>query len=178
MPAPLIYVSAGQINAIVPYEMASQYSPVSIQVFYQGNQTNGVPVYVNDTSPEIFTVNGSGSGAGAILNQDSTLNATGNPAVAGSVVQIFATGEGLTNPPSVDGALATGPVYPAPVAPVSVTIGGQPAQVQYAGTAPGGVAGFLQVNATVPSGLKAGPQPIMLKIGAFTSRFGVTVTVQ
>ena len=51
-PAPLIYVSAQQINAIVPYEVASQYSPVSMQVLYQGNSTNGVALMVDGSRPE------------------------------------------------------------------------------------------------------------------------------
>ena len=60
---------------------------------------------------------------------------------------------------------------------MSVTIGGKPATVVYAGTAPGGVAGFLQVNAVVPSGLPSGSVPIVLTIGNASSQTGVTLAV-
>jgi len=180
-PAPLIYVSARQINAIVPYEVAGQ-SVVYMQVSYQGNPTNSVALNVAATAPALFTADGSGSNGGAILNQDSTLNTASNPAAAGTILQIFATGEGVTDPPSLDGMLNDqpypSPTFPIPAAQVSVTIGGQPAPVKFAGTAPGGVAGFLQVNAEVPSGLAPGPQPIVLKIGNASSPAGVTVSVE
>jgi uncharacterized protein (TIGR03437 family) len=129
-PAPLIYVSASQINAIVPYEVAGG-SAVSMQVSYQGNPTNSISLNVAATAPGLFTADGSGSHGGAILNQDNTLNTAANPASAGSVVQIFATGEGVTNPPSMDGKLQSGSTPPVPVAAVSVTIGGKPAAVVY-----------------------------------------------
>jgi len=179
-PAPLIYVSATQINAIVPYEIAGQ-STVSMEVSYQGNLSNSVSLNVAATAPAPFTADGSGSHGGAILNQDYSPNTAAHPAAAGSAVQIFATGEGVTAPPSTDGRpnnQPLGPTFPVPVAPVSVTIGGQPAQVLFAGTAPGGVAGFLQVDAVVPTGLQAGPVPIVLKVGNASSPAGVTVAVQ
>jgi uncharacterized protein (TIGR03437 family) len=176
-PTPLIYVSATQINAIVPYEVAGSGS-VSMQISYQGSLTGVVSLNVAATAPGLFTADGSGSGAGAILNSDNSLNTAANPAAAGSIVQIFATGEGVTNPASTDGKLQSGATLPKPVAAVSVTIGGQPATVQYAGTAPGSVAGFLQVNAVVPSGLPSGPEPIVLKVGNASSQAGVTVAVR
>jgi uncharacterized protein (TIGR03437 family) len=49
---------------------------------------------------------------------------------------------------------------------VSVTLGGVPASVQYAGAAPTFVAGFLQINFQVPAGLTPGAQiPIAVKVG-------------
>ena len=176
-PAPLIYVSANQINAIIPYEVAGS-GTASMQISYLGNLTGVVSLNVAATAPGLFTADGSGTGAGAILNSDSSLNTAANPAAAGSILQIFATGEGVTSPASTDGKLQSGATLPAPAAPVSVTIGGLPATVRYAGTAPGSVAGFLQVNAVVPSGLPSGPEPIVLKVGNASSQAGVTVAVQ
>jgi len=175
--APLIYVSPTQASAVVPYEV-SGYATTQVQAVFEGEASAPLTVNVAPALPGIFAVNESGRGGGAILNQDSSLNTIANPAAAGSVVQIFATGEGVTNPASVDGTLAAGQVYPAPVAPVSVTIGAQPATVMYAGAAPGGVAGFLQVNAVVPNGLASGTQPIVLTIGGENSQVGVTVAVR
>ena len=172
----MIYLSATQINAIVPYEVDDR-STVSMQVSYQGSPANSLSLDVAATVPALFTADGPGSHLGAILNQDSSLNIGANPAAAGSVVQIFVTGEGVTNPASTDGKSQSGSTLPVPVAPVSVTIGGTPATVLYAGTAPGGVAGFLQVNAVVPSG-PSGSVPIVLNVGNASSQAGVTVAVQ
>jgi uncharacterized protein (TIGR03437 family) len=161
----------------MPYEVAGS-TTVSMQVSYQGNPTSSVSLNVAATAPGLFTADGSGSHGGAILNQDNTLNTAANPASAGSVVQISATGEGVTTPPSTDGKLQSGATLPVPMAVVSVTIGGFPATVVYAGTAPGGVAGFLQVNAIVPAGVPSGANPIVLTIGGVNSAAGVTVAVQ
>ena len=90
---------------------------------------------------------------------------------------MFATGEGQTDPEGVDGRLA-GDVLPKPRAPVSVQIGGLPAEVLYAGAAPGLVAGVLQVNAKVPDGAASGAVPLLLTVGNATSPGGVTVAVQ
>lgn len=52
---------------------------------------------------------------------------------------------------------------------VSLTLGGQPATLLYAGTAPFPPWGIFQVNAVVPSGLAPGPQPVVLTIGQISS---------
>lgn len=92
------------------------------------------------------------------------------------MIQLFGTGEGQITPPLADGTLANSTI-PAPVLPVSVTIGGQPATVQYKGTAPGGVVGFLQINAVVPAGLPPGDVPVVITIGNAGSPANVTVAV-
>jgi len=103
-----------------------------------------------------------------------------NPAPAGSVIQIFATGAGRWNKDLDQQVIDPAkPPYPAPLAPVSLTIGVQAAQVAYAGAAPGQVFGVLQVNAVVPAGLAAGPQPVVLTVGKNdNSSQAVTVSVR
>jgi uncharacterized protein (TIGR03437 family) len=106
------------------------------------------------------------------------LNTAQSPAARGSVVQIFATGEGQTVPSGIDGKLAELPLA-APVLAVTVMIGGRPATVTYAGAAPGLVAGVMQVNAVVPDDVTPGPSvPIMIRAGEFLSRDGVTLSVR
>jgi len=86
----------------------------------------------------------------------------------------------MWNPVLPDGVLVplTAP-YPVPVAKVSVTIGGLPAQVQYAGAAPNLVSGMLQVNAVIPAGVGPGNQQIVLTVGQNNnSAQNVTVAVQ
>ena len=63
--------------------------------------------------------------------------------------------------------------------PVTVTIGGISAQVQYAGGAPGAVAGLTQINAVVPANAPTGPSvPVVIQIGTWQSQAGVTMAVQ
>ncbi len=113
-----------------------------------------------------------------IRNQDSLLNTGLNPAARGSTVSLWATGGGLTSPPSADGVIAgSGPSQLA--LPVSVTMGGVPAEVIYAGAAPGQVSGMLLVKARVPLNVAlAVDVPVQLQVGDAVSPPGVTMAVR
>jgi uncharacterized protein (TIGR03437 family) len=175
--APIIYSSAGQVSCIAPYAIAGKAN-VTVVVEYQGVNSNIVTVPVQAARPALFTANASGSGPAAMLNQDSSVNTAANPAEKGSIVVLYATGEGVTTPGGVDGQIANA-VYPKPVAPVSVSIGGMPAEVLYAGAAPGLVAGVMQVNVRVPEGLAGtGAVPVQVTVGGAVSRTGVTLAVK
>ncbi len=126
--------------------------------------------------PGLFTANASGSGPGAIRNQDLSVNSASNPAPRGSIV-VYATGEGATDPVGVDGQVAA-TAFPKPTLPVTVRIGGMPAEVLYAGAAPSLVAGVLQVNVRVPEGVPDGAAEVRLIVGSAESPAGVTVAVQ
>jgi uncharacterized protein (TIGR03437 family) len=175
--AALIYTSAGQVSAIVPYGVNSK-ALADVQITYNGAASNTVSIPVTDASPALFTYNSSGKGAAALLNQDNSVNTPDNPAARGSVITLFGTGEGQTDPGGVDGQVANS-VYPKPVLPVSVTIGGIPAAVAYAGAAPGDVAGVIQINVTIDNAVTPGPAvPIAITIGTKTSPAGTTIAVQ
>jgi uncharacterized protein (TIGR03437 family) len=177
VPAPLVYVSATQCSAVVPYFGASNPT-THVQVEYQGVRSDPLQLPVTATAPALFTANASGTGQASILNQDNSVNSTANPASRGSVVSLWATGEGLTDPPGVDGRLAVG-VLPAPVASVTVNIGGQAATVQYAGAAPGLMPGVLQINVQVPQGAQTGNNvPVHITVGGVSSQDGVTLSVR
>ena len=121
-------------------------------------------------------MNSSGTGPGAILNQDGSVNSAANPESVNRSIVVFATGEGQTIPAGVDGKLADDPVLPKPVLPVTATINDVPADVQYAGAAPGLVAGVLQVNLLVPAGATSGD--VVIHIGGNDSQTGVTVAIR
>jgi uncharacterized protein (TIGR03437 family) len=123
-------------------------------------------------APGIFTA---GKQAAA-LNQDGSYDSASSPAARGSTVVLFATGEGQTDPSGVDGQLATS-VYPKPVLPVSVTIGGQPATLAYFGAAPGLTAELLQLNVVVPQNIAPGNVAVVLTVGSASSQAGVTIGV-
>jgi uncharacterized protein (TIGR03437 family) len=176
--APLVYTEAEQVSAVVPYEVSGRIS-TQVQVVYQGQNSNVVAMPVGAVMPGVFTDNSSGQGQGAVVNQDGTVNSISNPASAGSVIFFYATGEGQTNPGGVDGQPDNSPA-PTPVAqPITVTIGGINAQVIYAGGVPGLVAGVLQVNVQLPSGIATGNAvPFVLTVGGKASQSNVTFAVR
>ncbi|HTX38462.1 MAG TPA: BACON domain-containing carbohydrate-binding protein [Bryobacteraceae bacterium] len=178
--AALTYVSASQVNAVVPYEVANNSNgQTNVQVIYQGAASNTVTMPVVASTPAIFTLGSTGQGAGAILNQDLTVNGPNNRAARGSVVVIYCTGGGVTNPASADASIISATALPYLTQPVSVTIGGQNAAVQYAGGTPGTVAGLTQINAVVPAGVTPGTSvAVSVTIGNGTSPAGVTLAVQ
>jgi uncharacterized protein (TIGR03437 family) len=180
VPAGVTYVSAGQINAVAPYGLAAG-NTTQVQVAYQGALSNAVAVPVQAAHPGLFTVDASGLGGGAILNQDSSLNGGLNPAARGTWVMIYSTGGGITNPPSVDATItpAAPPLYQLKTTPVAVTIGGVAATVSYSGAAPTQIAGLTQINAQVPAGVTPGTKvPVVVTIGTWQSQSGVTMAVQ
>jgi uncharacterized protein (TIGR03437 family) len=177
VPAPLLYTMANQLSAIVPYEVSGQ-AQTSIQVEYQGVRSTPFTVAVAPTAPGIFTLNESGSGQGAIMNQDGSINGPGNPAAGGDVVSIYGTGEGQTTPLGTDGIIVTAADLRQPVQTVTVSIGGQNATVLYAGSAGDEVAGLLQIDARVPLGITPSTAtPVTITIGG-SSQPGVTMAVQ
>jgi uncharacterized protein (TIGR03437 family) len=198
-PAPIIYTSATQVAAIVPYEITSttptsgpQAGQITVTATYQGESSTTIEEFIPlimSSAPGLFTLDSTGHGQAAAINQDGTLNTATTPAKVGDVISLYATGEGQTTPPGVDGKLAA-PPYPKPNSSVSLTIGGMPAQVQYAGGAPGEVAGMMQVNAQIPSGIQTGNAvPVVLQVvsacnvGGYggtcsaSSQAGVTISV-
>jgi uncharacterized protein (TIGR03437 family) len=176
-PAPLLYAAPNQVNAVAPYGIYNRASAL-VEVTQRGQPVAAVLVSVVDTSPAVFTMDGSGVGPGAILNQDYTVNSPSAPAEKGSAIMFFATGAGQTGPPGADGQI-TGDTLPKPLLPVSVQIGGLDAKVLYAGAAPGSVAGVLQVNCIVPLGSPSGyAVPILLSVGNTSSPAGVTLVIK
>ncbi len=178
VPAPLLYVSSRQVNAVVPYSVAGQ-AMTQLQVEYLGALSTPLTLPVAATAPGIFSLAASGTGPGAILNaRDESVNSPSNPAAPGDWVSIYATGGGVTNPAGVDGLLASAPLAQ-PIANVSVRIGGVPCQLNYAGAAPGFVSGSLQINAQVPLEVIPGPSvPVEVIIGNASSQSTVTLAVQ
>lgn len=149
-PMPLLFVSDGQVNAVIPYGIAAN---TQHQVQVQRGNTVSVPetVSVAAAQPAVFTIDQSGQGQGLIF-VDGNLAEASTPAQAGDVVVIYCAGLGEVTPPIAAGAAASSSPLSNTANPVSVTIGGVQTQVQFAGLAPG-FAGLYQVNAVVPAGV-------------------------
>jgi uncharacterized protein (TIGR03437 family) len=136
-----------------------------VAVSHDGQTSAPFTVAVAPSAPSLFTVNGTGAGQAAAINADGTINSASNPVQVGNYISLYATGEGQTTPPGVDGKLATPPL-PTPNLPVSVTVGGLPAIVQYKGGGPGEEAGLMQVNVQIPDGVQPGGYvPVVLTVG-------------
>jgi uncharacterized protein (TIGR03437 family) len=180
IPAPMVYAVNGQISAVAPYEIGQTRQVTRIVVEFNGVRSRPVVIPVTATAPGIFTAAG-GTGQAAAVNENQTFNTEANPAARGSILVFFATGEGQTNPAGVNGRLnefARFEDFPRPIAGVTVTLGGQPAEILYAGGAPGFLAGLMQFNIRVPQVVTAGNAELLIAMGGVTSAPGVTVAVQ
>ncbi len=177
-PLPLLYSADGQVNAVIPYDVP----PNSTQ---QLIVTNGpaisvpAPITIAATQPAVFAnANGSGvvfdvkPGASAQILVDAN-----HPMSAGDAIVIYCAGLGPVNPPVAAGSAAPSSPPAVTANPVTVTIGGKPAQVFFSGLV-GGFAGLYQVNAYVPKGITVGDAvPLVVSVAGFDSA-PVTVAVK
>ncbi len=163
VPAPLIFASDGQVSGVSPFGVAAGAATV-VTVGFNGVNSDLERILPLDTAPALFTLDSSGRGPVAALNEDGTVNSAENPAAPGSIVVLYGTGGGRPEPAPLDGAVAAGA---APLAdPVGVTVGFEPAQVLYAGSAPGLVEGVVQINVRISDSLSDGAHPVDVTVGA------------
>jgi len=164
LPGRLYYVSPGQINVQVPWELAGQ---TSVQIKVSINQSSGtvVTVLVSPVSPAVFVY---GQLQAAALDENAALVGTANPARRGRIVSLFVNSLGpVSNQP------ATG--EPAPSFPLAitttlpaVTVGGVAARVLFSGLAPG-FTGLYQINVEIPAAAAAGSLPVIVTAGGVSS---------
>ena len=178
VPAPILYTSSGQVAAVVPYAVDGKLG-TQVQVRNGSLASDAVALPAFPVAPSIFSVDLSGTGPAAVLNQDGlTVNSPESPAARGSYISIYATGEGQTSPNGIDGRIATAGSLPAPIRQVQAWVDGKPAEVQYAGAAPGAVAGLFQVNVRIPLDAAAGDVPIVIQVGTASTQPGMTISVK
>jgi endo-1,4-beta-xylanase len=168
-PAPMIYASAGQVSAIVPYTARAS---VRVQVEYQGTLTAPLLATVAPAAPGIFACPDKPSVALAInASAGGVISCNGDfvPPSPGSVVTFYVTGDGIPSPAIDDGRLPAGPSYPAPAA-WTMNIGGidaPPCAATFAGLV---YAGVTQVNVCIPEGVpRAATVPVTFRSGDASS---------
>jgi uncharacterized protein (TIGR03437 family) len=167
---PLLYVSDSQINAVAP-QSATPGNSMTVHIVSNSVTSPDFPVTVIAAEPEVFR---NADGTAATVNQDGTLNSAANPAKAGSIVSIWATGTGLIFPRPLDGQISTAAqdydccqIGALVVRSSSFVQAPQPLPVvSYAGAAPGMVAGVVQINFQVPPYIDT---PGTLGFSVFTS---------
>lgn len=148
---PLLYVSARQINAQLPYEVRPGAATVTISV---GGSESSANVTVSAVAPGVFTIDGS------------------RPAPQwqgrrGEILIAYATGVGFVSPgvPTGDGPVNSAPeLMPRPQLPVQVTVGGVPAEILFAGIPPG-IVGAIQINYRIPSSAPLGDADLVVSVG-------------
>ena len=149
--APLFYVRNDQINAQVPAETGP--GPATVTVTVAGSPSGSVAVPADRVAPGLFN---------AVWNGDFIPNSASDPATAGSVIVLFATGHG--NAATTDS--------------VVLRVGGVVAPLLYAGPV-AGTAGLLQINARVPQGAPTGPAvPVTLSVNGVAAQDGVSILVR
>jgi uncharacterized protein (TIGR03437 family) len=180
IPAPMAYSVNGEIGAVVPYGISKSTTEVVVE--YQGVRSPPVTLKVVESAPALFTLDSSGKGQAAMLNEMGCCNSAHDPEARGSIAVLYATGAGQTVPGSIDGEISSRPHtadYPRPDQRVQVTVGGEPAEITYAGAAPNAVAGLLQVNFRVPATAPIGDAvPLVLTVGGHRSPDAVTMAVR
>ena len=152
---PVVYSKSGQLESIVPLTVAKNRA-TSIVVEYDGVKSLSVRLPVVRSAPAIFTLDATGKGQAAMLNETGCCNSARNPATRGTISNLYATGEGEK------------------VFPVKVTVGGVPAEITYAGNL-----GVFSVNFRVPLNAPVGSAiPVVLTAGDYSSSPEVTMAVQ
>ncbi len=174
--APLTYVSPSQIDFQVPWETAPGLA-VNVKVTRNGADSNVEPVTIDArASPSMFLSEFTNGVAWVTGTDCATTQCLVLP---GGVYQLWGNGFGPKNSPLQDGVPA---VYPGTLQPLEVpgspascqlTIGGQPATVEYCGAAPGLI--IDQLNFRYPAGLAVGTPYVdaSLTIGGVAGRFRV-----
>ena len=172
---PVLVAGHNEVTAQASFSLAGK-EQAQVELSFQGEVRVQQTIRVAAVSPGLF-VEGGGSGQVIAVHEDGTLNSPANPAPRSSVVTVFATGEGLTDPPGQTGRIAVEPM-PRPVLPVRLTLGGWECEVLYAGSAPG-EAGIMQVNARLPGGFApSGAMPLVLRVGEAVSQGGVVLSMR
>lgn len=187
-PVPVLYAQSRQINAIAPVGLGTTGTPHNVTVTYNTQQFGPAFAYTIFGSPGIFRLQIGQSAQAAAINQDGTLNGPMNPAARGSVVAVWGTGYGQTNPPcpigglNVPDAVPLSPGISALIYYVDPNLSGvQLASVQYAGSAPTLVCGIVQINFQVPVNVAPGTfsfSPAIDENGTIQALTSATIAVK
>ena len=170
-PSPMLFAQEGQINFIASFTLEPR-TMAKLEIENDSGRSAPWFLPVSESHPALFTTEGLGRGFLVALNQDGALNAQDNPASAGTIVSAFGVGAGAMSPAFEDGAIAAPALpLPAPELDITVTVDGTPAEILYAGAAPGLAAGVFQINFRLPQSVGL-PRMLSVQLQVGEKRFG------
>jgi uncharacterized protein (TIGR03437 family) len=173
-PAPLLYVSDGQVNFLVPSDQLD--GDVKIRVVREGVTGPEVTVTLVDAAPALFQT---AAGYAIAAHTDNSLIAPDSPAQAGETIVVYACGLGRTQPNPAPGVIPQNAALIQRLSDLKVYLGGtaiDPVRIQYAGLTPGS-AGLYQINLVLPDNLGTDPE-IRVAIADQSSPAGLKLAVQ
>lgn len=171
--APLYFVSAGQINFVVPN--ATENGRQTVEVLNGNNVVARGTVNVWEVFPALASSDTTPTSQGIVQNQDFAINSRNARARRGEVIQVYATGCGRTNPVVTDGSAPT--ALSPTVARTEAFVANLPATVQFSGAHPQ-FPGICQVNIIIPDQpFVTGQTPVFITVGGIASN-PVSVWVQ
>jgi uncharacterized protein (TIGR03437 family) len=190
IPAPLHFVSPGQINAQLPWNVlpaGTTSGTATLVVTRGGILSNPADVPLGPFSPGLFTLPGNGLGPAVALNDDdfSLAQPEGSvpgfktqPSRIGRFIVFYALGLGEVNPSPPSNGNIPGSTLRTVTNPVTVLIGGVPVKPTFAGLAPQFV-GVYQVNVQIPNGTPTGDAvPLQLQMGGISSTNQATIAIR
>ena len=152
--APLLYISAAQINLQIPYEISPGTAVLAVSA---GGQSASISFTVQAAAPGIFI----DLKTGHVVPSES--------ATAGSIIGFYLTGAGQVTPSEATGNVPAQGATPLPTLPLAMSVGNVAVTPVYAAI-PGWSVGVMQINFAVPSTLSAGTYPVVVTIGGVASQ--------
>ena len=153
-PAPMLFVSEGQINFVMP--SIQMPGVVRVRVVKEGVTGPEISLTLLPAAPALFSMPGNYCIA---TDADGKLLTADAPAHANDIVVIYATGLGQTSPNPPLAVIPNSPAQMVSLSTLRVSLNGaavDPIRVKYAGLTPGS-AGLYQINVILPGG--TGPDP-------------------
>jgi uncharacterized protein (TIGR03437 family) len=194
-PAPVIFVSPGQINFQVPQITGSQSAPVQVVTgcnTANSAQSNAVNVAVQSAAPEFLHWISNANGIDPIAATDFTsgtcvgsagllpgcVDGTFAPVKPGDILTLYAIGFGATSPAFAPGTVPTTAAQVTGSVQISIGSTNLPeSDIQYVGISPDSVSGLYQVNVQVPASIASGNQPVQITINGVSSPSGAYITI-
>jgi uncharacterized protein (TIGR03437 family) len=173
--APVVFALESQVAVILPWSI-SLGEAATLIVEVDGVRSAPFRVPVAASRFGLFSLDSSGKGTVAALNQDGSIHGEGRRAKAGEVIVLFGSGGGAMNPPGLDGRLAQG--VSKYEEGIRVWIGEVEAETLYAGNAPGMVEGVGQLNIRISRDTPLGAQTVRLEQGGRRWEQGVVIWVE
>jgi len=174
-PVPLLFVSDGQINFLMPTNIRTA-TPVPVRVVTEGISGPEIMVNLADAAPALFPIAG---GYTIATNADNKLLTADAPAHGGDTVVVYLTGLGVTAPNPVTGQILNVPATALAAGALKITLGGKvfdPMLIKYVGLTPGS-AGLYQINLVVPEGTGTDPE-IVVAAGSVPGQTGLRLPVR